>query len=222
MLNNKKLKANIILLLSAYIPLYLTIIVQNSFSLWDKLNLKYKIAFLDFLDSKKIKNNLDEVFSYPEAWITTFFITFILFLFGLIYFMLRNTYSTSSSLSYEVKVVDVEDKNHEYLTSYIAVYILPFITLNLTTYSGLAQFIILFLFIGYIYLKYEMIYINPILNIFFRLNAYDVHYEIEENDKTYNTVLLSKKDKDVLTKGKIKVKGSNGILIDLTKNSKIK
>ncbi|TYS68840.1 hypothetical protein FZC76_07835 [Sutcliffiella horikoshii] len=217
MLNKKKLKANIILLLSAYIPLYLTIIVQNSFSLWDKLNAKYDITFGDFLDFRKIKSNIGEVFTFPEAWITSIFIAFILLLFGLIFLMLTNTYRTNSSLSYEIKVVNVEDKNHEYLTSYIAVYILPFITLNLTTYSGLAQFIILFLFIGYIYLKYEMIYINPILNIFFRLNAYDVHYEVEDNDKTYNTVLLSKKDNEGLTKGKIRVKGSNGILIDLDK-----
>lgn len=217
MLNKKKLKANIILLLSAYIPLYLTIIVQNSFSLWDKLNQTYNITFGDFLEFRKIRANIDEVFAYPEAWITTIFISFILLLLILIFLMLRNTYSTNTSLSYEIKVVNVEDKNHEYLTSYIAVYILPFITLNLTTYSGLAQFIILFLFIGYIYLKYEMIYINPILNIFFRLNAYDVHYEVEDSTKTYNTVLLSKKDKDGLTKGKIRVKGSNGILIDLNK-----
>ncbi|MCM3575611.1 hypothetical protein M3172_20675 [Mesobacillus subterraneus] len=215
MLNKKKLKANIILLLSAYIPLYLTIIVQNSFSLWEKLNLRYDITFRDIIDLRNTRSNIDEVFTYPEAWITTIFILFILLLFGLIYLMLRNTYSTNNSLSYEVKVVRVEDKNHEYLTSYIAVYILPFITLNLTTYSGLVQFIILFLFIGYIYLKYEMIYINPILNIFFRLNAYDVHYLIEDNEKEYNTVLLSKKDKESIAKKVIRVKGSSGILIDL-------
>ncbi|MGO1059500.1 hypothetical protein ACTL32_10260 [Planococcus sp. FY231025] len=217
MLNKKKLKANIILLLSAYIPLYLTVIVQNFFSLWDKLSSKYNISFTDLFNFRKIKNNFNELFQFPETWIMTIFIVLILLLFSLIFLMLLNTYSTNSSLSYEAKVVNVEDKNHEYLTSYIAVYILPFITLNLTTYSGLTQFLILFLFIGYIYLKYEMIYINPILNIFFRLNAYDVHYKVKDNDKTYNTVLLSKKDRETLTKMAIKVKGSNGILIDLDK-----
>jgi hypothetical protein len=132
--------------------------------------------------------------------------------------MFKNTYNTNNSLSYEVKIIRIDDKNHEYLTSYIAVYILPFITLNLTTYSGLAQFTVLFLFIGYIYLKYEMIYINPILNIFFNLNIYDVNYVLKDNDKTYDSILLSKKGKDKLRKGHISVKGSNGILIDLNKD----
>lgn len=217
MLNKKKFKAHTILLLSAYIPLYLTIIVQNLFSLWDKLSLKYTISFKDLGNFRRIKNNINEVFVFPETWIIMIFIALILLLFALISLMLSNTYRANSSLTYKAIVVTFEDKNHEYLTSYIAVYILPFITLNLTTYSGLTQFAVLFLFIGYIYLKYEMIYINPILNIFFRLNAYNVHYKVKDNNNTYNTILLSKKDKEYLTDVTITVKGSNGVLIDLNK-----
>ncbi|PGR82055.1 hypothetical protein COC43_03250 [Bacillus thuringiensis] len=219
MLNKGKLKANIILLLSAYIPLYLTIIVQNLFSLWDKINQKYNVSFFDLFNFKKIVTNLNAIFAYPEASIASIFISFIIILFILLKLMLKNTYNTNSSLSYEVMVINVEDKNHEYLTSYIAVYILPFITLNLTTYSGLTQFFILFIFIGYIYLKYEMIYINPILNIFFGLNAYDIRYKEANNEKIYNTILLSKKNKEKLLKSKIEVKGSSGIIIDLNKKN---
>ncbi len=217
MLSKSRLKANIVLLFSAYIPLYLTIIVQNSFSLWDKLNLEYDLSFIDLFNFRKIRSHLTEIWAYPEFLIISIFIALIFLLLFLLILMLRNTYKTNSSLSFEIKVVNLEDKNHEYLTSYIAVYILPFITLNLTTLSGLTQFVILFLFIGYIYVKYEMIYINPILNIFFRLNTYDVQYEIKDNEKTYSTILLSKKDKENLQKGFFRVKGSNGIHIDLEK-----
>jgi hypothetical protein len=217
LLNKSKQKANIVLLLSAYIPLYLTIIIQNSFSLWNVLNIEFEINIIDLMNLEKIKNNLDYVLTYPETWIISIFILSIIILFCLLFWMLKNTYNTNSSLSYNVKVIKVEDKNHEYLTSYIAIYILPFITLDLTSFNGLTQFVFLFFFIGYIYLKYEMIYVNPILNIFFGLNTYDVQYKVEDNDKTYNTVLLSKKDKKTMLKEKISVKGSSGILIDLEK-----
>jgi hypothetical protein len=217
LLNKSRQTANIVLLLSAYIPLYLTIIIQNSFSLWNELNIKFEINISDLLNFKKIMNNIDNVLTYPETWIILMFILSIIILLCFLFWMLKNTYNTNSSLSYNVKVIKVEDKNHEYLTSYIAIYILPFITLDLTSYSGLTQFVFLFFFIGYIYLKYEMIYVNPILNIFFGLNTYDVQYKVEDNDNTYNTVVLSKKDKKTLLKGKIKVRGSSGILIDLEK-----
>jgi len=108
-----------------------------------------------------------------------------------------------------VTVEEVANINHATVTNYFAVYIFPFITLDLTSLLGIIQFVFLGTIIGYIYIKNDLIYVNPILNILFKLNIYEITFSYEDDNigrQNYTGILLSKKEKhDLIVKAPIDI-----------------
>ncbi len=72
------------------------------------------------------------------------------------------------------------------------------------TVSGIIQFSIMWGIIGYVYIKNNLIYINPILNILFKYNIYEakMEYTDEESSITFHANILSKKDEYMFSSNK--------------------
>lgn len=93
------------------------------------------------------------------------------------------------------EIKEVEDKSNQFL-EYIIAYIIPFLGFNLTNLSDLISLSILFVIIGFLYIKSDMIYMNPVL----KLLNYNL-YKIKDGKKT--SIIISKEDIQINTKIRI-------------------
>lgn len=193
----------IILFLSSYIPLFIIIIIQNIFSLLEKLNIKFDFRITN---PNTILENLKSIHSQFESYliiILTILIAILLIL------VMRLVNSLNDNDVTSVTIDEVININHSTVTNYFAVYIFPFITMDLTSLLGVIQFTFLGTIIGYIYIKNDLIYVNPVLNILFKLNIYEVKFTYEDYNtgkKTYTGILLSQKEKqDLIVKSQIDI-----------------
>lgn len=188
----------IILFLSSYIPMYLIIIIQNVDSLINNVYSSLSnrgIQFKMLFESKEaIFNSLLFLSVRMEVLVLALFtiISIVSFL------SLKKIVSELKSHNndfFEVNVKSIENLNYQYVLTYFSAYFFPFITMSLSTVAGLLQFLILWGLIGFIYVKNDLIYINPIINIFFGYNIYKAELILQDEDNKIEvtTVLLSKK-----------------------------
>jgi len=99
-----------------------------------------------------------------------------------------------------IRILTIKEKNdisHAYL-EYIITYIIPFIQQEYTSLEDAVPVLILMLVIMYIYIRSNLIYINPMLN----LMGYNLFKFQDEHGNTY---ILLTKEKDILRNVKIKV-----------------
>ena len=87
--------------------------------------------------------------------------------------------------SYKIK--SIEDKN-EQAVAYLMTYILPFITIGESSREEIMATILILIIIAVIYIKLDLIYINPIMLIL----GYYI-YEIELENGTKRTLISSKR-----------------------------
>ncbi|MBU1598430.1 MAG: hypothetical protein KKE98_08365 [Nanoarchaeota archaeon] len=70
----------------------------------------------------------------------------------------------ASKMSGDYKsIVDAKDKSHQYL-EYIIAYIIPFLGFNPNNVADMIALIIVFIIIGILYIRSDLIYMNPVLN----------------------------------------------------------
>jgi len=72
------------------------------------------------------------------------------------------------------EVINIVSKNDQVL-SYLVSYLLPFIGFDLTQSNEFVALIIIFLTIGVLYIKADLIYINPLL-LLFGFNIYEAQF----------------------------------------------
>lgn len=205
MFKKTKIRNSIILLLSAYIPMYVVIIIQNLGSLYDKVK---NVGLFELAKRVKLSNLGSYILNYSEFFIIIVLVFFIWKLFLLLNKMLKGTEDLKKT---KVTVKNIKDVGHAQITNYFAGYILPFITLDLTSITGLLVFIFLGSVIGYIYIHYELFYINPIISIFFDYNIYEANMIFKDGEKEIpiEGILLSQKRKKELLQTKIRVLKEN-------------
>ena len=93
----------------------------------------------------------------------------LLFLILGIVFYYRFEYRISGSTKLPVKITKIEDCNYEHLT-FLATYIIPLISFNLTNIRYAITLAVLLFVIGIIYIKTDKFYVNPNLAVLgFRL-----------------------------------------------------
>lgn len=85
------------------------------------------------------------------------------------------------------EVINITPKNDQVL-SYLVSYLLPFIGFDLTQSNEFIALVIIFLTIGVLYVKADLIYINPLLMLF-GFNIYEVQFK-----NNVKRILISKKD----------------------------
>lgn len=142
------------LFLFAYIPIYLIVALKT----FNPEVLKIKGEWCTFYHIAK--HNLPSI----SLLILTFFL--------LIYFRAFEYFGLKSSGNPKFEIKSIESQNKEYIT-YLGTYILPFIALETKTVYDIAAYIILFLTMGMIYVRTNLVYTNPML-LFFKYDLYEV------------------------------------------------
>ncbi len=79
--------------------------------------------------------------------------------------------------TYPLRIDDVKIDNHDAVTNYLFIYVIPLLGLDFSNAKNIAVVIFLVILIGYLYIKNDMIYINPVLNILFGYNIYLISSE---------------------------------------------
>ena len=218
MFKNTTYRNRLILFISSYFPMYLIIIIQNASSFINKCQqiLESKaISAFDVLSSGHMTIlGIKAALCFLEFYVVIFFVFLSIMSFGLLAKML-NVLEDYKEESFQVKATKVENVNYQYVITYFSSYIFPFITINLSTVAGILQFAVLWSLIGYIYVKNNLVYINPTLNIFFKYNIYETDMEYEDGDEiiTFSAILLSKKEKNSIKKVQV-IQESEGLYIE--------
>jgi hypothetical protein len=110
-------------------------------------------------------------------------------LIALLYYFVFSSINYRSGFKNPVRIKKVENTGVEYL-SYLATYILPFIGLKFSTWNEVLATILLFLIIGFIYTRTNLIYANPTLALF----GYYLYKVTLDNDE----------QKTVISEGKVR------------------
>ncbi len=218
MFKNTTNRNRIILFISSYFPMYLIIIIQNASSFINNVQNRLEqksIAILEVINSKHmVLYALKTVFGFVEFYVILFFVTLSIMSFLLLKKML-NGLKDYEDEAFQLKVTSIKNVNYQYVITYFSTYIFPFITVNLSTIAGILQFSVLWGLIGYIYVKNNLVFINPTLNIFFKYNIYetDMEYQDEGEIISFTAILLSKKDRNSIKKVQV-IKESEGFYIE--------
>lgn len=97
--------------------------------------------------------------------------------------------------NYPNNIIKFENINNVGL-EYIITYIFPFLSMNFSDPGVLLALLIMFLVIGYIYINSDLIYMNPMLNLF-GYNIYKCHTELG------NIIIISKRNIEEIKENKI-------------------
>jgi len=95
-----------------------------------------------------------------------------------------------------VKIKSVENIN-SVNSAYLATYIIPFLAIDFTNIVDVSSLVLLFVVLAFLYVKSDMIYVNPILN-FIGYNLIEIR--TDKDDK----LILITKEKSKTQLGKIK------------------
>lgn len=193
----------IILFISSYLPMYIIIIIQNIGSLFEKgqeILSEKNIGIYNIICNKNMFIlSIKGLTKFIELYIIIFFLLLSFISLHLVKKMIDNL-SAYKDEAFSLKVLSIKNANYQYVITYFSAYIFPFITINLNTICGMLEFVVLWFLIGYIYVKNNLVYINPTLNIIFKYNIYesDLEYEDEEENVSFSAILLSKKERNNL------------------------
>lgn len=164
-----------ILFISSYIPLYLIFVISNSFDAYSKYT---AIRFKENYSISLLISNLK----------TNFIIIIIFVALSLISWVLLFVIIKVSSKSTNYKELYMVRKYNEKINEYILVYILPFISVSSNDFKELFMFAIIFMVIGMVSVKNDIVYINPILY----LKQYDIYLFNENEEAIESSILISK------------------------------
>ena len=160
-LNMKK----IFLFLSAFIPMY--------FLLWVKL-------VLDIINHNLTFNVLN----------TTFFILLIIVIIVGSFGTFKIIYDDQLKSTY-VTIVESNNITDQHFLGYFSLFVLSAVSFDLSKVNMAVVFVFIIVMIGIVYIKNQLFYINPFLNIF-GYNFYKISY-IEDN-KTKTDYVFCKND----------------------------
>lgn len=218
MFKNTTNRNRIILFISSYFPMYLIIIIQNASSFINRCNEILKQKSIEVLaiihDKGMLISSIQTVLGILEFYVIIFFVSLSIMSLYLVKKML-NELKDYKDETFQLKVTEIKNVNYQYVITYFSAYIFPFITINLSTIAGILQFAVLWILIGYIYIKNNLVFINPTLNIFFKYNIYETNMEYQDENEiiSISAVLLSKKDRNSINKVQV-IKESDGLYIE--------
>jgi len=163
------------LFLVSYIPLFLILAIQNlNDESFDENGQALSI-------SQILKNNLLSLIMVGIS------------LLSLVYYLIFIKVNATAGFRNPKKVIRIKNSGVEYL-SYLATYIIPFIGLKFDTWNNLLATSLLFVVIGFIYTKTNLLYANPTLALF---GYYIFQVTFEDGE-----------ERAVISKGKLKKNNS--------------
>lgn len=156
---------NILLYLSAFMPMYFLISVKHVIE----------------LVSRKIQPN-----SLNIIVLITMFLAISLGIYG-IYLEIFNKNESER----KIELISKKNITDEHFLGYFSLFVLFAITFNLSKLSMFIIFVVILIMIGIVYVKNKLFYINPLLNIC-GYNFYDITYKIEGENQQENTKIFYK------------------------------
>ncbi len=162
-----------ILFLSSYIPLYILLIIKD---------VVYRIELYGLGRLKRfyIINSVNDIMIVILFLIT---ILSFIYLLKMIKGVKGNTY---------ILVQEIKDETSSNFLNYISVYLLSCIGLSIGTFTDIVTLLIVMMIIGFIYVRSNMIYINPILNVL-SYNIYSFKGIAKGTDEEIETTLIAKR-----------------------------
>lgn len=163
----------LILFLSSYIPLYFLLIVKD---------VVFRIELYGIKELKKfyIINSINDI---------AIVILFLLSLFSFIYLfkMIKGVKGSNY-----IKVHEVKDETSTNFLNYISTYLLSCMGLSIGNFTDIITLVFLMGIIGFIYVRSNMIYINPIINML-GYNIYNFKGVSKGTDEDIETILIAKR-----------------------------
>ena len=173
---------NILLYLSAFIPMYLLIIFKQCME----------------MIMGNIKTNL-------LNFIVLGVLVVIVFL-GLLGLRLEGFSRTGESK--EVLLIQKTNTTDQHFLGYFSLFVLFAITFDLSKISMIIVFVLILIMIGLVYVKNKLFYINPFLNIL-GYNFYDITYQEHGSKKQQSIKIFFKGDLLLNKQYKLKIKDEN-------------
>ncbi|MEM3504431.1 MAG: hypothetical protein QXS81_05085 [Candidatus Micrarchaeaceae archaeon] len=150
----------------------------------DRQGLRGSIKFLLFLSSYIPLFVVLAILHYTNALFVIGMAVIIIATLGILGLLF--TRSNRIGNYHHAKITDFENINDMSL-EYIIAYIFPLLFLNYTDWSVFLALLVIFLTIGYIYIRSDLIYMNPILSLF----GYNI-YKAQTNEG--GIVIISKRE----------------------------
>ena len=173
---------NILLYLSAFVPMYALILIKQVIEL---LVGNIKLNFLDI-----------------------FVIILLMTVIILGFIGLKLEMTGKRQTIKVIKVIDKTNTTDEHFLGYFSLFVLFSITFDLSKISMLVVFILIIIMIGVVYVKNKLFYINPLLNLL-GFNFYDIVYKTENEQSKQTMKIFFKGDLLLNKKYYIEVKDEN-------------
>lgn len=113
----------------------------------------------------------------------------------------------------EINIVKLTNITDQHFLGYFSLFVLFALQLDLSLVSGYCTFILIMIFIGIVYIKNSLFYINPLLNIL-GYNFYDITYTLEDGKEKRQTKMFYKGELKEGTPYYINIKNDNFTFID--------
>ena len=178
---------NILLYLSAFIPMYALIILKQSIE----------------MIVGNIKTDFLNIFV-----VCLLVLVILLGLLGLKLEIFNNDHKAT-----RIKIVCKQNTTGQHFLGYFSLFVLFAITFDLSRMSMLIVFIGILTMIGIVYVKNKLFYINPFLNIM-GYNFYDITYKVVGQTKELNTKIFFKGDLLLDKQYCVKIKDENFCFLD--------
>lgn len=173
---------NVLLFLSAFIPMYILILLKQIVEL---INGNIEINILNTI-------------------VLVFLI--IVILLGIVGLLLE-IYNKKQK-STEVVILSRDNITDQHFLGYFSLFVLFAITFDLSKISMFVVFVDILIMIGVVYVKNKLFYINPFLNIL-GYNFYSITYKVVGSDEKQNTHIFYKGDLVTHKTYKVKIKDEN-------------
>lgn len=178
---------NILLYLSAFIPMYVLVVVKQ---------------IIEILIGNAKANFLNIMVACFLA---------LLIVLGLV--GLKMEIANKNQKSQKIVIICKKNTTDEHFLGYFSLFVLFAISFDLTKVSMLIIFILILVMIGVVYVKNKLFYINPFLNIL-GFNFYDITYKLKGDKKEMTTKIFYKGDLLLNKEYLVKIKDENFSFMD--------
>lgn len=191
-----------ILFLSSYFPLFFILICREIVIKCEKVYTYIKLNHISIGEYFKhfscnlLYNKLDDYMLYVLIILSIF----ILIAFSHIF---NNIFKLSAG--YDIEVIDVDNNTQDFIVGYISAYLLPLLGFSLNSPKDIITGTLIMILLGYIYIKNDMIFINPLLSFKYGTYFYTIQYKYFGEDKIRTGILLSSSKEQDLMNEDIKI-----------------
>lgn len=189
----KETLKNILLFLSAFIPMYFLIIV------------------------KLLVEILNHNLSFNVLNTSVLIVLIVVICLGVI--GIRLEVYNKKQQSNKVKITSFTNITDQHFLGYFSLFVLFAITFDLSKVSMTVVFVLILAMIGVVYVKNKLFYINPFLNIL-GYNFYDITYNILNDAEVKHTRIFYKGNLNKNDVYWVKIKDENFSFVDKTKMDK--